>query len=161
MKALIALALPLLVEAADRPAWDVAGRWTCQTDRMRICKDLGGACATTANEAHFHFDFATNVFAVGTPERPLLVPNDSFPRSAVARPRLQLDLGERIVAREYLAAQEYPSGHSPGFSKLALDSGDSVTIATRPRADGKSYDAVLTRAQLDSQYSFFGACRPA
>jgi hypothetical protein len=161
MKALIALALPLLAQSADRPAWDVAQRWTCDTDRMRICKGLGGACTTTANEAHFRIDFATNVFAVGTADRPLLEPKESFPRSAVSRPRLKLDLGERIVAREYLGPQDYPSGPTPGFSKLGLDSGDSFTIATRLRADGKSYDAILTRAQLDSQYSFFGACRPA
>lgn len=160
MKVLLALALPFLAQQAERPAWDVADRWACETTRLRICKGLGGACTLAANRAHFRIDFAAGTFGVGTAERPLTPPKRSFSRSAKARRPVSLSPGERIAAREYLPARRYPSGSMPGVSKLALDSGDSFTLATLPGRDGKSHDALLTRAQLDSQYLFYGACRP-
>ncbi|MCW3846433.1 hypothetical protein OF829_04220 [Sphingomonas sp. LB-2] len=129
---LFALA-PLLAQAADRPAWEIAPRWDCQADNLRICKGLGGDCTFAPNAARFHIDFETARFTPG-------IGGGS----------------EHIVGRNF-----YEGRYGPGFTKLVFDSGDSAALASRPSADGKSWEMVVTRAQPAQQYSFLGTCSPA
>jgi hypothetical protein len=145
MKPLLALALPLLVQQAALPAWQAADRWTCRMTQLRICDGLGGACRISPNQADFRIDFTAAVFRIHFDPGP-------YARSAASDRGHDFD--EKIVARSWFA----PHGEDPGFSKLALDSGDSVTLSVR--ADGEARDAILTRSQIDSQYLFYGACTP-
>lgn len=145
---LLALSLPLLAsQAAPRPAWEVAGQWTCEMAHLRICHGLGGRCDLIPNQATFRVDFPGARFGVD-------VPTSIYPQSAAATPAH--DFSEAITGRAWFA----PKDKDPGFTKFVLDSGDNVTLAGRPRPGGETRDAIVTRNGIDSQYHWYGACSP-
>ncbi|MDF7777402.1 hypothetical protein P1X14_19250 [Sphingomonas sp. AOB5] len=130
---LFVLLLPLLAQSTPRPAWEIADRWECNATQLRICKGPGDACELSDNEARFRIDFTKNK---------LLIADDPD--------------GERITTRYF-----WPGGYSRGFTKIGLETGDTLALGTGP-VEGKpdTYAMVMTRADPGSQYSFFGACRP-
>ncbi|MCW3846431.1 hypothetical protein OF829_04210 [Sphingomonas sp. LB-2] len=146
MKSLAILLLLLTSQAAPRPAWEVAGKWTCEMAQLRICQGLGGKCELIPNQARFRIDFTGSRFGVD-------IPASIYSQSAAATPAH--DFSEAIVARTWFA----PKDKDPGFTKLVLDSGDGVTLAGRPRT-GETREAILTRNGIDSQYHWYGTCSP-
>lgn len=148
MKLLLALALPLFLQQAPRPAWEIAPRWVCEMDKLRICQGLGGRCEIRDNSARFGIDFPASRFGA-------LLESDPYPESRARRPH-RPRLSETIVGRHWFA----PSPPLYGDTKIVFDSGDSATLAPAPRADGETLDAIVTRNGIDSQYHFYGTCRP-
>jgi hypothetical protein len=134
MKMLLALAL--LTQTADRPAWEIADRWTCTVSQWRFCEGFAGECTLRPGQAVFWIDFPAAKFSVAA---------------------TVLSFDEAITARHFT-----PSGLLPGASKIALDSGDTLTIAARARSgtDGPVHEGIVTRSGLDRQRLYYSECRP-
>ncbi|NML07915.1 hypothetical protein [Sphingomonas sp. G-3-2-10] len=62
MKTLLALAL--LTQTADRPAWEIADRWTCTATQWRMCEGFAGECILHPGQAVFWIDFPAAKFGV-------------------------------------------------------------------------------------------------
>lgn len=147
MKTLFALALPLIVQQAALPAWEVAPKWSCTMTKLSTCHGADGACTVRDNKADFHIDFAASTFRVDFPDSPNRRPD------ATSTPRPIRD--EMITRRGFTA----PAGNDPGASNLTLDVGDTVTLSALANADG-SYDARVTRKHAAARYDFIGTCSP-
>lgn len=142
MKTLLALALltQTVIQSADRPAWEIADRWTCTATQWRWCEGFVGDCTMRPGQAVFWIDFPAAKFGVS---------------ATVSR------FDEAILGRHFM-----PSGFLPGASKISLASGDTLTIAARPRPGGNDpvsgpvYNGIVTRAGLDGQRLYYSECRP-
>jgi hypothetical protein len=135
MKTLLALVL-LAAQSAERPAWEVADRWTCVSTQWRMCEGFAGECTMRPGNAVFWIDFPAAKLGVA---------------ATVSR------FDEPIVARHFMS-----SGVLPGASKISLGTGDTLTIAARPRpgASDPVYDGIVTRSGLDGQRLYYSECRP-